>query len=334
MKNFLFALLLAGFTACSTTDEPLTRIAFGSCSNEDMADQMWSEIISQKPQLCVLLGDNIYGDTHDMADLRAQYDVQKGNPDYQKLLKHCPVIGTWDDHDYGQNDGGKYFSKKNESKDEFLRFMDIAQDDAIRKHAGVYSAHNYGTGAKKIKILLLDLRTFRDTTIKATEPGRRYDPNPDGDMMGEEQWDWFENEIRDSDASIHVVGSSIQLISREHGFEKWDNFPKARQRMFDLLAKHKVKRPIFISGDRHIAEVSKMVVPGLPDTLYDFTSSGLTHTWSEEWPAEPNAHRIGKMVIQKNFGMILIDWSGAEPVIRFEIRGKNNVVWDTPVTVN
>ena len=157
-------------------------------------------------------------------------------------------------------------------------------------------------------------------------------------MMGEAQWAWFENEIRNSDADIHIIGSSIQFIPTEHGFEKWENFPAARKRMLDLLAKHNPKKPLVISGDRHIAEISRLDVPGLPAPLFDFTSSGLTHTWNTKtWKdmpiSEKNQYRVGNLIIEKNFGMILIDWSEKEPIIRLEIRGKNNAVWDTPITV-
>lgn len=330
----ILCLLLLG-TACAQ-NQPLTRIAFGSCSNEEIHYEMWSDIVAQKPQLCVLLGDNIYGDTHDMKWMRTQYDSQKNMPSYQLLLKTCPIIGTWDDHDYGQNDGGKYYSRKKESKEEFMRFMDIPANDPIRSHEGVYSSHTYGPKGKRVKFILLDLRYFRDTTIRSTIPGHRYDPNPDGDMMGEEQWAWFEKELKQSDANVHIIGSSVQFVANDHFWEKWGNFPKARQRMLDLLVKYKPKNLFIISGDRHIAEISKMEVPGLPKPLYDITSSGLTHTWNIKGdmpPNERNSARVGKLVIQKNFGMILIDWSGKNPVVTFEIRGKDNALWDEPLVV-
>ncbi len=77
-------------------------------------------------------------------------------------------------------------------------------------------------------------------------------------------------EFRNSDASVHLIGSSIQFISHEHPYEKWENFPKARQRMLALLTRYKIKHPLILSGDRHIAEISRMEVPGLPYALYDF----------------------------------------------------------------
>ena len=339
MKNWLLPLLLIpSFCATGQQSTNLTRIAFGSCSNEEIHEEMWTDIVAQKPQLCILLGDNIYGDTHDMAWMRAQYEIQKSMPSYKALLKQCRVIGTWDDHDYGRNDGGKFYVKKKESKEEFLRFMEIPETDPIRTHEGVYSVHTYGDPGKQIKIILLDLRYFRDTTIRSTIPGHRYDPNPNGDMLGEEQWVWFEKQIKKSDAGIHILGSSVQFIANDHWFEKWGNFPKARQRMLDLLGKHNPKNLFVISGDRHIAEVSLMKVPGLKKPLYDFTSSGLTHTWDTKvWKDAPltesNPNRVGNLIIQKNFGMILIGWSRKKPVITVELRGKNNTVWATPVVL-
>jgi len=297
---------------------------------------MWTEIAAQKPQLCILLGDNIYGDTHDMMWMRTQYDQQKNLPGYQLLMKTCPIIGTWDDHDYGKNDGGKHYVKKKESKDEFMRFLDIPAEDPMRSHEGVYSAYTYGPQGKQVKVILLDLRYFRDTTFRSSIPGRKYDPNPDGDMMGEAQWMWFENELKNSTADVHIIGSSIQLIANEHYWEKWGNFPKSRQRMLDVLVKYKPRNVLVISGDRHIAEISKLELPGLSGPLYDITSSGLTHTWNTkgEMPiSERNSARVGDLIIQKNYGMILIDWSGKNPVVTVEIRGHNNAVWNTPLVI-
>ncbi len=330
-----YPLIIVGclFSSCVAA-QPLTRIAFGSCSIQDSTSQMWGEITTQRPQLWIWLGDMIYADTHDMRVMRTKYDKQKSDPGYQLLIQSCPIIGTWDDHDYGQNDGGKYYSKKNESKEEMMRFLNVSADDPVRKHPGVYSSHTYGTGNQKVKVILLDTRAFRDTTQASSTKGKKYDSNPTGDLLGEEQWSWFEQQIKNSDAALHIIGSSIQFISNDHGYEKWGNFPKSRQRMLDLLVKYKIKQPLIISGDRHIAEISKMEVPGLPYPLYDFTSSGLTHTWSFKDALEKNQYRIGKMVVQKNFGMILIDWSGGAPKITFEIRGKNPGPWDKPVMIN
>jgi alkaline phosphatase D len=331
MKKILALLLFSVSLCCNGQIKgPITRIGFGSCSMQDSV-QMWSKVVEQKPQLWIWLGDNIYGDSHDRYVLRAKYDLQKKNEDYQRLLRICPVVGTWDDHDYGQNDGGKYFSKKQESKEEMLRFLDVKPDDPVRKHEGVYASYVYGKGTQKIKVLLLDTRAFRDTLVRSKTPGKRYEINEDGDILGEAQWAWLESELTNSDAAINIIGSSIQFIANDHGYEKWGNFPKARQRLVNLLATTNANIPIIISGDRHMAEISKMEIPGLTTPVYDFTSSGLTHTWPAGAVVEKNQYRTGNLVMQKNFGMILIDWGGKVPVVTFEIHGRAPQPLDQPV---
>ncbi|HQQ98903.1 MAG TPA: alkaline phosphatase D family protein [Cyclobacteriaceae bacterium] len=334
MKLTTGLLLLILGTAHAQTSTSLTRIAFGSCSRDELK-QMWPDVVAQKPQLWIWGGDNIYGDSHDANVLRKKYDAQKREPGYQMLLKTCPVIGTWDDHDYGVNDGGKYFSKKEESKAELLRFLDVPASDPVRSHPGVYTSYTYGTGKQKIKVLLLDTRAFRDTLVSSATKGKRYDPNPTGDVLGEAQWKWLEQELKYSDAAIHLIVSSIQFLSAEHGFECWGNFPIARQRMIDLIRATKPNLTLILSGDRHIAEFSKMSIPDLPYPLYDFTSSGLTHTVSKEVRdfAEPNPYRVGKRVAEKNFGLLIIDWSGKRPRVTMEIRGENNARWEAPIVV-
>ncbi len=100
----------------------------------------------------------------------------------------CPIIGTWDDHDYGINDGGKDFPKKKESKELMLSFLDVPAGDPMRKHEGVYSSHTYGSGKQKVKVILLDTRYFRDPLKESTAPNTRYTPSDTGDFLGEEQW--------------------------------------------------------------------------------------------------------------------------------------------------
>nr|HPH47737.1 alkaline phosphatase D family protein [Chryseolinea sp.] len=278
-KNILLCVLLTYSTALQAQSVNITTIAFGSCSHEDDSVQLWKEVLQQKPDVWVWLGDLIYADTNDINVIKEKYDRQKRHPDYQKLLANCPVIGTWDDHDYGTNDGGKDFPIKKESKEKILDFLDVPADAEVRKHDGVYSSCTLGAGERKVKIILLDTRYFRDNLQPSTKENERYTPASKGDMLGEAQWEWLENELKNSDAAINIIGSSIQFIPTQHGYEKWMNLSSSRERMLDFLKKYSTKKTFIISGDRHIAELSRMKVTGLPYILYDFTSSGLTHSW-------------------------------------------------------
>lgn len=299
------------------------KIAFGSCSRETNKTQLWAEIVDKNPNVWMWIGDNVYADTHNMDTLRAAYDKQKSHADYQRLMKTASIIGTWDDHDYGFNDGGKFFGRKEQSKIELLRFLGVPADADVRKHSGVYQSFSFGKGGQVTKIILLDTRSFRDTLAKSTTQGKRYETNTTGDILGKEQWAWLENELTHSKANLHIIASSIQFLANEHGFEKWGNFPKARKHMFALLQKVKPVNTFFVSGDRHIAEFSAVKLKRLNYKLYDFTSSGLTHTWSEPWK-EANKLRVGNIIIEKNYGLITVDWQSTKPIVTMQVLGQNN----------
>jgi alkaline phosphatase D len=335
MLNRICAVLFVLFSTSAkgqTVTRSETIIAFGSCNDEDEPQEMWKEVLAQKPNLWIWGGDNVYADTQDMASLKAKYDKQKSNPDYQKLMHVCPITGTWDDHDYGVNDGGRFYSKKNESKKYLLDFLGIEKTNKAWKHRGVYNSFSIGGDKQRIKIINLDTQSFRDTVIKVsyvdslTHTNRtKYKPNAIGDMLGAEQWKWLVDELQNTDVPLFIINSSIQVLSNEHPFEKWANLPSARKRLLNIIEASK-KRVIIISGDRHIAEFSKIGLPGLNYPLYDFTSSGMTHTWSEPWE-EHNPYRVGELVIQKTFGVLKVDWSGKLPRVTMQIKGLKDATY-------
>ncbi len=303
--------------------EGKTLIAFGSCSKQNISNQRWHEVLNHDPGLWIWLGDNIYADTHDMNLMAEMYERQKSYPGYRQLLRSdTEIIGTWDDHDYGVNDGGRHFSKKDESKALMIDFLDIGEENPIHDHKGVYQSYDFLFGEHELKVILLDTRYFRDT-IYRDPVTRAYLPNRTGDILGEAQWKWLENEMRNSLADLHIIGSSIQVIPEDHRFEKWANFPRSRERLFDLLEKYPDKKVMIISGDRHIAEISRLDLQGLNYPLYDFTSSGLTHSY--EHASEANRHRVSDLITLLNFGLIEIDWQEGEALkVDFRIMGEGD----------
>jgi alkaline phosphatase D len=304
----------------------LNRITFGSCNKSTEPQDIWAAVIENDPDLWIWLGDNIYADTYDMSAMAANYDQQLAHPEYQSLLNHNPVIGIWDDHDYGVNDGGKEYPKKDESKRLLLDFLGVPQEAAVRKRKGAYQSYTIGPKNNQVKIILLDTRYFRDLLQPNLLSKQRYKPNLEGDILGEAQWEWLEKELTDSQAEMHIIASSIQVLPEEHYWEKWANFPASRNRLFDLLVKTKPKYPLIVSGDRHIAELSKIRLEGMDYPIYELTASGLTHTWSSPGE-EPNQHRIGDLIIHRNFALLEIDWMKNVPHLRVSVRGETDQVY-------
>jgi alkaline phosphatase D len=173
----------------------------------------------------------------------------------------------------------------------------------------------FGPEGKRVQILLLDTRCFR-SPLKREDRGYVPDPDPAKTMLGDAQWKWLEEQLQ-TPAEIRIVASSIQVVPEDHRFEKWANLPKERERLFQLLKG--VPGVLFISGDRHLAELS-MCDGGAGYPLYDVTASALNRS-SKSWRLyETNRHRVGTMNWGDNFGMIEIEWDRADPRIRLQIR--------------
>lgn len=322
MKNYprllvLGLLFLTQVTSSLGQNGKLDRIAFGSCNRQDAPQPLWKPILADKPDLWIWMGDNIYGDSRIMDTLRAKYALQNSNPDYQLLKASTPLIGIWDDHDYGINDGGKYFVQKKESRDLMFDFLDVPQAAAERKREGGYSSHTYGEGEQQVKVILLDGRYFRDTLARVD---RVYQNNTTGQILGDAQWKWLEKELKTSTAKVNFIVSGIQFLPTEHAYEKWANFPQEREKLLNLIANSGVQNPILLSGDRHIAEVMKLVDSRFPKGIYEVTSSGLTHTWSGI-AEEKNSLRVSELVAKLNYGLASFDWTKDEVLI--EIKGEN-----------
>jgi len=319
MKNLLTAsLIIITLISCQKQSERVTTVAFGSCSDQDSKQQLWSEINDSNPDVFVFLGDNIYGDTHNFDTLKAKYQKQKNDDELGSLFANTHILGTWDDHDYGVNDGGKNYSLKDSSKLLFLDFMEIEDKNPIRSHEGVYNSYTYNNEGKSIKFIMLDTRYFRDTLSADTTSQNLYLPNHEGTILGNEQWQWLEKELKNNNTDAVIIGSSIQVLSNQHHWEKWANFPNERSRLFAILKDQ--KNVIIISGDRHIAELSKYEHDN-GNVLFDFTSSGLTHTWSESRD-EPNEFRVSELIAKKNYGLIKFDWRNN--AIIFSVMGTAN----------
>lgn len=268
-------------------------IAFGSCNRQGEEQPMWEKIDAQKPDIWIWLGDIIYADTEDMSEMASDYALQSNNKAYQSFTRSKEILGIWDDHDYGANNSGKTYAQRDSSKMLLLNFLGIPEEHAVRTRPGVYQSYTRTIGKHLIKVILLDVRYFRD------------EPGANSTIIGEEQWVWLEKELKESNADMHLIAGGSQFLPEDHRFEKWADYPRDRERLLNLFDTYDTTLPLLISGDRHIAEMSLVKTEGgLP--ILEVTSSGLTHSYTS-FTQEHNRHRVvGEVVSSKNFGLIKI----------------------------
>ncbi|MGV3541122.1 MAG: alkaline phosphatase D family protein [Rufibacter sp.] len=305
------------------TVTPLTTIAFGSCNRQDLPQPLWADILVNNPQLWIWLGGNVDNEETDFAVLPDLYQKQLREPGYSALKDATPIIGTWTHTDYGKPKAGKEFSQKEKSQQLFWDFMGLAPDSPLRQQEGIYSSHTFGPKGQQVKVILLDTRYHRDSLFMEKDVCR---PNPKGDILGQAQWKWLEKELNSS-AELTIIGSATQILPEEHPNEKWANYPKSRERLLKLVSRNNAGAVILLSGDRQFAEISKFETKDAAKTIYEVTSSGLTHSLGRDYDVETNKYRVGNMVAKRNFGLIQIDWEKREALVK--VQGDRNTTYLT-----
>jgi len=295
-----------------------SRIAFGSCADQERPQPILEEVVGRGADLFVYLGDNVYGDTEDMEVLAGKYRTLAARPEFQALRAHCPTLAIWDDHDYGANDAGREYPQRRASRELFLDFWREPADSPRRDHAGIHHCETFRAGGRTLQVLLLDTRTFRDPLLRNGEAPpppfkHEYRPNPSrrAALLGEDQWSWLEERLREP-ADLRIVATSIQFGHSYNGWESWTNVPAERRRMIDLIGETRADGVVFISGDVHWGEINRQrVAGGYP--LYDVTASGINQDWDT---IEPSSRRVGPAVAEYNVGWIEVDWDASDPAVR------------------
>jgi alkaline phosphatase D len=300
--------------------QPVRRIALGSCIRQDKPQPIWEAVTRYRPDVFLMLGDNVYGDTEDMDVLRQKYAVLAANEGFAALRRTVPIIAVWDDHDFGANDAGREYPMRRASQGVFLDFFGVPGTAPLRAQEGIYRAVTAGPPGRRVQFICLDTRYHRSPLARLPAGQRRpgdgpYRPADDASatMLGAKQMTWLESVLQEP-AEVRIVLSSIQFACTSHHWEHWGNFPAERARVVKLLRDSGAHGVIFVSGDRHAAEIS--MIPAGPDAaaypLYDLTASSLNQPLPPGAGLDPNPLRLGPRHQGVNFGTIEIDWTGGD----------------------
>jgi len=327
--NFIYE---TGAAADFQANRNVSVIAFGSCSKHTYAQPLWRRIAAQNPDLWIWLGDAVYADTRLMPfvwmvatlpEMQKRYHSQKYHPDYQDFLKtKVPVIGVWDDHDFGSDFGTKHFIYRLRVQDMFLDFLDEPLDSIRRKREGTFASYQFGSGNRKIKIILLDVRSNAE-------------PSYPCDVLGDRQWKWLEEQLRNDVTELTIIGSGMQIVSDIPFIEKWQRCPSSLDKLVWLTQKR--DHVFFLSGDVHFSEVNCMNSSSSGYPLYEVTSSSMTHSCSSsllpygvcDWTLKnvvASCFRVTKVITDTNFGVIRINWYSNPIEVSFEIHGEHGIL--------
>lgn len=302
-------------------DPPEFSFAVGSCAyiNETVYDrpgkpygseyEIFGTILGKKPDFMVWLGDNVYlreVDWYSRTGILKRYTHDRATKELQPLLGSVHHYAIWDDHDYGPNNSDRSFRNKHHTLEAFKLFW-ANPSYGINGSNSITTMFQWGDA----EFFLLDNRTFR------TPENREFG---DRTILGKEQIEWLIDALASSWAPFKFVCMGGQFLNPAARQEVYSTFPEEWQYIKDAIRKENIPGVIFLSGDRHHSEVTKLDRPGTYP-LYDFTLSSLTAGISLA-KDEPNFNRVpGSLVEEHNFGYFTISGKRKERVLKLSVIG-------------
>ena len=286
------------------------RLAFGGGAGYvPPNERMWDTIRAEKPDMLLLLGDNVYSDDPTTPAMQHYcYYRRQSRPEFSRLVATTPVYSIWDDHDFGTNDcsGGPAIDKPEWKRPVWNVFKNNWVNPGYgggEKQPGCW--YDYYVG--DVHFVMLDGRYYRN--LKPEDNGR-------SSMLGPVQRQWLLDTVKNSQGKLIVLCSPVPWVFEAKGDSKdtWNGFKEERNEIFDFLAEHKIEGVVLMSADRHRSDLWKIEREnGYP--LYEFNSSRLT-----------NQHVHGEMKAavfsynkKQSFGTVDIDTTLDDPTITYRV---------------
>lgn len=126
---------------------------------------------------------------------------------------------------------------------------------------------------------------------------------------------------------IIAVGS--QFLTDNLRKECFAHMPLERQRIIDLITTNNIQGVLFVSGDIHAAELSRLNREGTYP-IYELTTSALTSGSNSGIAEQSNSYRVPRTAYGRhNFGLITITGEQGARILTMRIMDKNGkVVWE------
>ena len=276
------------------------RLALISCMRDSIRakKEMWEAVYEAKPDLLFFLGDNVYVDhgSHPTArEIWRRYIETRLSVPYYHMKSLIPSLATWDDHDYGVNNGDGNFERKQEALKIFGSFFaqNAAAGPTFERGPGVSSAFR----AFGMQFLLLDDRYERSEKRAKN-----------GSPLGAHQQQWALRQLSEFEGPTWLM-QGTQFFGGGTFGEAYERRFRADLHQFLDGIRATERRVLFASGDVHRSEISDIEPDFLGFSTYELTSSCLH---SRTWGYKGDNERRRQMHLERNFLLV-------EPRLRGEL---------------
>lgn len=296
------------------------RFAIASCQHfEHGYYAAHRHMAAEQPDLVLFLGDYIYEmswgsdllrsyvdyEAHDLEQYRVRYAQHRCDEDLQRLHGQVPVAVCWDDHEVDNDWAGElserlepnFVARRAAAFQAFYEHMPMPE--RMRPQAGglrLYESFAYGDLAR---FVVLDDRQYRSAQA-CPDPAKGggstvLDPGEcaalaaaDRAMLGAPQESWLDATLAASKQRWNLLAQQTLVApgwmqqdgQRRVWTDGWDGYPKARQRLIDILRRRKGLNPVILGGDIHSTVVADLHEdpedPRTPVVASEFCGTSIT----------------------------------------------------------
>ncbi|RYD64312.1 MAG: hypothetical protein EOP83_10075, partial [Verrucomicrobiaceae bacterium] len=229
-------------TRMVTGTKGVVTMAFVSCAN-NTSEPVWERIGILNPDQVILGGDTPYVDVADLATSRQKHRAFLETPFMSSLIRGNSAVGTWDDHDFGLNNGNgvNAADRRPNTRKAFVEYR--AHDQFGTGAEGVYHKINLGVA----EIFLLDPRWWSQTGPSPVDPTKKT-------AFGQEQWTWIQQALEASKAPFKILTMGEIWVDKKNG-ENDDQFTYwyERDALYDFIRSKSIPGVVLMGGDIHVS---------------------------------------------------------------------------------
>jgi phosphodiesterase/alkaline phosphatase D-like protein len=271
---------------------------------ENVIDPMWARLKQQNPDFIVLNGDLVYVDSFEFVERKKATETdlwQRYIDSFRRIplyhwLELKPVFATWDDHDYGTNDGDRTFVSNKPAQKLFRALFGgkpLSDGSWQPGPAGVTSAFK-GFGQR---FYFMDDRTFRQPD-KGQKKAEAYG------HWGETQHKWLIKSLGAATTPAWIFNGDQVFNGKSLDFkEVFETNHNAHFVKFIEELKAMKIPVVFSSGDIHLTEIMRIPKERLGYETYEITSSSMHSYIGSGWD---NPMRLPESYV-KDYNFVMVN---------------------------
>lgn len=210
--------------------------------------RVFDAILAEGPLFFLHLGDMHYENVHqgDTRKYREAYEKVWKSKRQAGLYRNVPIVYTWDDHDYDNNDSditspGRLTARL--TYQECVPHYPLVEGE---RDVAIYQAFTVG----RVRFLLCDTRSER------TPKGQ--DDNASKSMLGTAQKEWLKNELRDGKNKYPLVVwvNSVPWIGRKkESSDSWFGYATERDEIGQFIEAEGIRNVCMLCADAHMLAI-------------------------------------------------------------------------------